>query len=52
MYMVIKLNLSYYFHYPFTANHEKWKKSFIIDDNIEYDYLQFNLDIFTFCGCN
>ena len=40
----------YYFHHPFVSNQKSWQRTFSIDSDIDYDYLQIEFDIFTFCG--
>eukprot|EP01084_Bolivina_argentea_P250271 419255_1 len=42
----------YYFHYPFVSNQKSWQRAFSIDNNIDYDYIQIEFDIFTFCDWN
>ena len=44
------IQFPYYFHYPFVSNQQSLQRSFLIDSDIDYDYLQIEFDIFTFCG--
>ena len=41
-----------YLHFPFVSNQKTWQRAFSIDDDINYDYVQIEFDVFTFCGWN
>eukprot|EP01084_Bolivina_argentea_P263165 445311_1 len=40
----------YYFHHPFVSNQNSFQRTFYIDPNIGYDYIEIEFDIYTFCG--